>query len=70
MRLQAKNKMAAYCFHESRTGNAPNPIVMDDTTERISAIFGDFGVGLPIVHDIGIHDPTKVCSKYCTCYFH
>lgn len=63
MRLNAKKQMADYLFHRERTGNFQNHFHLDDTTQRIYAIYGKFGTGLSIIHEIGIFDPMDVNSK-------
>lgn len=64
MRLAAKDKMAKYLKNENRTGNLPNPINMDDATSRICALYGEFGTGLCIPHEMGIYNPARVKSKF------
>lgn len=54
LRLKAKNARAQYNVDLTRTGNFPPERILHDTDERISALFGQTGSGLPSISEDGL----------------
>lgn len=52
--------MANYLKSLTKTGNEYNDECIDDFTERICALYGQYGLGLPIISEVGV--PTKKSS--------
>lgn len=55
MRLNTKKKKAAFLTQKNATGNTALTVEpLTDLEMRVSAIFGKFGNGLPVIPEVGI----------------
>lgn len=61
LHLKSKSNKAAYMAALRQTGNIPPNVTLSETDERISHIYGQFGVAGTILKEIGVPGSQNDC---------
>lgn len=54
MRRSSRSRKVAYLFRMNKTGNNNPQVKLRETDERVTSLFGKYGLGLNVITELGI----------------